>query len=84
MAYTVFGEGFWKPFGPGDYPASAEDYELGKKFWKLTEKLLEEGKFKVHPPDVRDGGLEGVLEGLRDLKDGKISGKKLVYKIAEP
>ncbi|KAF9630187.1 Alcohol dehydrogenase superfamily zinc-containing [Lasiodiplodia theobromae] len=84
MAYTVFGEGFWKPFGPGDYPASTEDYEFGKKFWKLSEKLLEEGKLKVHPPDVRDGGLEGVLEGLRELKDGKVSGKKLVYKIAEP
>lgn len=83
LGYTIFGEGFTKAFGPGHFPASQEDYEFGKKFWKLSEKLLAEGKFKVHRPDVRGGGLEGVLEGLDELRQGKVSGKKLVYKISE-
>ncbi|EOD52107.1 putative zinc-binding oxidoreductase protein [Neofusicoccum parvum UCRNP2] len=83
LGYTTFGETFTKAFGPGEFPASKEDYEFGSSFWKLTEQLLAEGKFKVHRPDVRGGGLEGVLEGLEELKAGKVSGKKLVYKIAD-
>jgi hypothetical protein len=34
-----------------------------------------------NPLDVREG-LEKVQEGLDLLKDNKVSGKKLVYKIA--
>ncbi|KAF4535868.1 Zinc-binding oxidoreductase protein [Lasiodiplodia theobromae] len=81
LAYTTFGEAFTKSFGPGNFPASKEDYEFGKMFWKLTEELLAKGQFKVHNPDVRTGGLEGVLEGLEELRQGKVSGKKLVYKL---
>lgn len=83
LGYTIFGESFTKAFGPGHFPAKQEDYEFGKSFWKLSEQLLAEGKFKVHRPDVRGGGLEGVLDGLNELRQGKVSGKKLVYKIAD-
>lgn len=81
LAYTTFGEAFTKSFGPGNFPASREDYEFGRMFWKLTEELLAKGKFKVHNLDVRTSGLEGVLEGLEELRQGKVSGKKLVYKL---
>ncbi|KAK8249448.1 chaperonin 10-like protein [Phyllosticta capitalensis] len=80
LGYTVVGEEFTK-FGH-NFPAKKEDYEFGKMFWALSQKLLEEGKFRVHQPDIREGGLEGVLEGLDDLRQGKVSGKKLVYRIA--
>lgn len=83
LGYTIFGEAFEKGFGPGEFPAKPEDYEFGKKFWKLAEGLLAEGKFKVHRPDVRSGGLEDVLDGLEELRLGKVSGKKLVYKIGD-
>jgi len=33
-------------------------------FWDLTEKLLAEGKFKVHTPAVGKDGLKGVLRGV--------------------
>lgn len=83
VAHTIFGESFTKPeLGPENFPANAEDYEFGKKFWKLSEKLLTEGMFQVHRPDIRSGGLEGVLEGLDELMRGKVSGKKLVYTLA--
>lgn len=36
-------------------------------------------KIKVHPPAVREGGLEKALEGVDDLRWGKVSGQKLIY-----
>jgi len=83
VAHTIFGESFTKPeLGPGNFPADASDYEFGQAFWKMTKGLFAEGKLKVHPPDIRGGGLEGVLEGLEELKLGKVSGRKLVYNLA--
>ena len=55
-----------------------------KKFLaEVADPLIAEGKVKVHPPEVRGEGLKGVLSGLQDLKTGKVSGKKLVYRVAE-
>jgi NADPH:quinone reductase-like Zn-dependent oxidoreductase len=76
LAYTMFGEDFSDSF-----PASQEDWEFGKKFWKISSELINGGKIKTHPTEVRDGGLASVPQGLKDLKDGKVSGKKLVYKV---
>ena len=79
LAYTAIGEALT------DYgrPASMEDFEFSVMFWKLAGKLLEQGKLKVHPPSVRPNGLRGVLEGLQEMREGKVSGEKLVYKIAD-
>lgn len=79
VAYTIFGQGF--KFGPIEVPAKKEDFEFGVKFLALARDLLAEGKFKVHPPTVRSGGLEGILGGLQELKERKVSGTKLVYLI---
>lgn len=79
LAYTVFGEALT------DYglPASKEDFDFGVMFWKLAERLLEQGKVKVHPPSVRPNGLRGVLNGMQEMREGKVSGVKLVYRVAE-
>ncbi|KAL9615659.1 MAG: hypothetical protein Q9204_008703 [Flavoplaca sp. TL-2023a] len=61
LAYTSFGEEFFK-FG-ATYPANAEHYDMGVRFWKLNAKLLEEGKVKTHPVTVKDGGLLKLPEG---------------------
>lgn len=79
LAYTITGESF--QFGPTKFPASREDFEFADMFWKLSEKLFAEGKIKVHPTDVRKGGLPAVFEGLKDLEENKVSGKKIVYTI---
>lgn len=79
LAYSLFGEEVL--FGDRNVPASKEDFEFGKMFWALATKLLGEGKIKVHKPTVRSGGLGGVLSGLQELKENKISGEKLVYVI---
>lgn len=81
LAYTITGESF--KFGPQSVPANPEDFKFAKMFWGLSEKLFSEGKLKVHRPEVRKDGLKGVFGGLQDLKNGKVSGVKLVYKISE-
>jgi NADPH:quinone reductase-like Zn-dependent oxidoreductase len=63
------------------YEAVPADFAFQKKFVKVAEKLFEEGLVK--PPRVflnRGGsGLEGVLKGLVESREGRVSGGKLVY-----
>ena len=79
IMYTMFGEEFYK--GGKKFPAREDDYEFGKMWMGLTEKLVAEGKLKPHPKKVGTGGLDGVLNGMQELKEGKVSGEKLVYRI---
>lgn len=83
LAYTVTGETF--NLGPTGsvVEGKAEDYAFAKKWWGISEKIFMEGKVKAHPVSVRKGGLRGVLEGLQEMREGKVSGEKLVYKVAE-
>ncbi|KAI5460835.1 chaperonin 10-like protein [Mariannaea sp. PMI_226] len=78
LGYTGIGEAFSK-FGR-TFEAIPENYEFCKKFWKLAEELIAAGKIRTHKISVRDG-LEGVLEGLNELKENKVSGEKLVYRL---
>lgn len=79
LGYTVIGEYF--TFGPSEWPANPENMEFGKMFWELSRGLLAEGKVKVHRPSVNEfgKGLEGALKGMQHMREGKLSGKKLVY-----
>ena len=77
--YTMFGEGFYK-YGK-EFSASKDDFEFAKTWMNLTEKLVAEDKVRPHPKRLGMGGLEGVLKGLEELKAGKVSGEKLVYRI---
>ena len=78
FAYTIFGETFDKGWTT---PAKPADFEFGKTFWELSRQLLAEGKVRTVSPEVNRGGsgLEGVLVGLEELKQDKVSGTKLVY-----
>lgn len=49
-------------------------------WWAFARELLAEGKVKVHPPRVSEG-LEAVIGGLDEMRQGKVSATKLVYKI---
>lgn len=80
LAYTAFGEAFSK-WGI-DWEAVPGDFEFAREFWELSRVLLENGRLKPARGDVNRGGkkgFEGVLEGLKDLKEGRVSGVKLVY-----
>lgn len=80
-AYTAMGEPYTM-FGH-DTPAIPDDYQRASEFWDIAIKLLAEGKLVTHPPKLNLGGagLEGVLNGLQTMREGKVSGYKLVYQI---
>ena len=61
LAYTSFGEEFFK-FGT-TWPAVPDHYEMGVKFWALDAESLNQGKVKLHPVTVRDGGLLLLPDG---------------------
>ncbi|KAL7920942.1 chaperonin 10-like protein [Trichoderma austrokoningii] len=80
MAYSVFGTRFVRGLASEGRP---EDNEFAKKFRDIAEPLLREGKLKAPKIDVNRGGsgLEGVLVGLEELRQGKVSASKLIYTI---
>ncbi|CAK7223482.1 putative secondary metabolism biosynthetic enzyme [Sporothrix bragantina] len=82
LYYTAFGEEFekWMVF-----PANKEHLKFAQKFWEQTRKLIDAGKIKPAQTFANRGGtgLEGVLEGLKELKANKVSGGKLVYTISQ-
>ncbi|KAF2850865.1 NAD(P)-binding protein [Plenodomus tracheiphilus IPT5] len=79
LAYTGFGEKFSK--GTKSWSANAEHLAFQERFWRLTGELLAQGKIRPHPQEVREGGLEGVLDGLEDLRKERVSAAKLVYRV---
>jgi NADPH:quinone reductase-like Zn-dependent oxidoreductase len=84
LMYTMYGESFIKgsTLKEGrETPASKEDFEFMKNFMAISEKLVADGKIKPHNVDVREGGLEGVLHGMDEMKAGKVSASKLVYRL---
>lgn len=56
---------------------------LARAFFRLFTDGLSEGWFKAHPYEVVPGGLEGIQTGLENLRDGKASAVKYVFRIAE-
>jgi hypothetical protein len=83
MAYTAFGEEY--KMGPQAplQKARPEDQDFSAMFFDLAQELLAAEKFRPHEVVVGEGWLSGVLEGLQQLRDSKISGKKLVYRVRD-
>ncbi|CAN8105197.1 unnamed protein product [Discula destructiva] len=81
LGYTAFGEAFSR-YGM-TFEAKPKDREFARSFWELSRGLLADGRIKVANTAVDQGGqgLEGALKGLEALKQGKVSGTKLVYRI---
>lgn len=79
VAYTATGETFRK-FGK-NFEASPDDYSFATNFFELSRRLIEEGKLKPARQSVNQGGkgLEGILKGIAELKEGKVRASKLVY-----
>ncbi|KXX73826.1 Protein TOXD [Madurella mycetomatis] len=82
LGYTVFGE-YFRVAGGREFAARPEDFEFGRMFWELSERLITDGRIRVHPPEIGKDGLRGVFEGLQAMREGRVSGRKLVYRIDE-
>lgn len=57
--------------------------DFGFVFFRYFSRALEQGWFKPQRQEVVPGGLGGVQTALQNLKDGKASGVKYVFRIAE-
>ncbi|RSH93061.1 hypothetical protein EHS25_007414 [Saitozyma podzolica] len=79
ILYTVFGYAF--DFLPGIHlPHKPEDNAWFKDFVKHSNELMGKYGIKGNPTRVREG-LQQVPANLSDLREGKVSGTKLVIKV---
>lgn len=64
----------------GDYERSPnrEKHEVAVRWFAMFQRLLDANKLKAHPTQVIPGGFNGVIDGIRLLRSGSISGVKLV------
>jgi hypothetical protein len=59
------------------------DQEFGYRFYRYITRGLQDGWLKGHPQRVVHGGMGGVDQALKDLKNGKARGFKYVFRIAD-
>ena len=78
LGYTVFGEPVSK--GPAQFPDTREDFAFGKSWIQYAEELLHNGQLVTVPIQL-GRGLENALDGIDLLRQGKVSGHKLVYQL---
>ncbi|KAI6353343.1 hypothetical protein MCOR25_009028 [Pyricularia grisea] len=79
---SIFGEGsYW----PGVYarPRSDELRCYGEDLWRLASRLFEQGRLRHHPLRVLEGGFERVLEAMELVRQGKVSGEKIVVRFCD-
>ncbi|WVO15529.1 hypothetical protein L204_103188 [Cryptococcus depauperatus] len=84
ITYTLLGKTFNltpRESNKWTITASKEDREFGAESFKKTPELIVKYGLKPNPIDIK-GGFDNVLKGLDDLKNGRVSGKKVVIKIA--
>ena len=79
LAYTLFGRPFaWlQPIGP-KFEARPTDRNALARFYASLPRLTK----VVKPPPMRvtEGRFDSILKGLDDLRQGKVSGTKLIVK----
>lgn len=77
MAYTVFNQEFqWlPPLGP-KFARNPSDHEALRRFYSALPDISQQ--LKTPPLKRIDGGLEGLASGMDLLRQGKVSGTKLV------
>ncbi|PRP88675.1 hypothetical protein PROFUN_02771 [Planoprotostelium fungivorum] len=82
---TMVGSSFGKggPFSDYSEGSSGDNSEIAARYYRLLSGWFSEGKVKPNPVKIIAGGLAGVDEGLKLLQANKVSGNKLVYRIAE-
>lgn len=52
-------------------------------YFRLFGRGLQEGWFKAHPQEVVPGGLGGIQKALENLKEGRASAVKYVFRIED-
>lgn len=63
--------------------ATEIDKDFGYVYFKYLARGLDQGWLKAHNPEVVPGGLNGLEGALKNLRDGKASAVKYVFRIAD-
>lgn len=83
LLYTLWGRAF--EFGPRNgaktsLPASKAELKFHEELVSKIPEFIALG-FKA-PPIETKGGIDDIAQGLADMRDGKLSGKRYVYSIS--
>ena len=80
LLYTAFGRAF--DYGPHTrFPISESDKSQMVEFVKKIPKLVQDGAVKPLPVKLWEGGLKAIADGMQYMREGKVSGQKIVYRI---
>jgi NADPH:quinone reductase-like Zn-dependent oxidoreductase len=79
IMYTLFGRAFGllQPVGP-KFPVKPEDRAGLVRFYSMLPQLVKSGSLKAVPIQEQGNGFDKLAPGLDLLREGKVSGKKLV------
>lgn len=80
-ALEIFGKEL-QFLGGYERPASEEKRAAAVKRFEMYQRLLDQGALKAHPVKVLPPGFESIINGLKVLKSGSVSGYKLVVPLA--
>ncbi|KAI1503276.1 putative alcohol dehydrogenase [Biscogniauxia marginata] len=69
-----------EPFATKGMPAARA---FATDFFPVVHKMFSAGELREHPTRTEPEGFEGLLDGISLVRKGKISGQKLVYRVAE-
>ncbi|EJD00001.1 dehydrogenase [Fomitiporia mediterranea MF3/22] len=68
---------------PIQMPLDIAQYEFGPQATEILTTVLSNGKLKPGPIKVMPKGLESANDGLDYMREGKVSGEKIIYRIAD-
>jgi len=81
LLYTALGREF--QHRDTSFARSEEDREHMVAFLPKLTELVREGKIRPNRIKVWEGGLDAVADGLVYMKEGKVSGEKIVYRVVQ-
>lgn len=79
MLYTALGRAF-TVLG-NHYPVSPGDRAHLARFITTQAAMVQAGSIRPNPIKFWEGGLDAVKEGLVYMKEGKVTGEKIVYRV---
>ncbi|KAK4108075.1 alcohol dehydrogenase GroES-like domain-containing protein [Canariomyces notabilis] len=80
MTYVVMGREV-KLDGPYYREADQAKFDLGARWAKEVQTLVDEGRLKCHPAREIPGKWQGIIQGLDMIKNGQVRGQKLVVRV---
>ncbi|KAK2603639.1 hypothetical protein QQS21_004220 [Conoideocrella luteorostrata] len=80
MALTIFGKDVDLK-GPSGCAATPGDKDWARSWYTQAEGLVADGFLRPHPAKLANGNWTDVLQGIDELRSGKVRGVKFVYEI---